>query len=257
MTGRAELTRTLAGEGFIAAAEEADELLAAAHGDGELLAAMLARRLRGEPLAWVTGTTTFCGVTVRVDPGVYVPRWHTELVAQRAAARLPDHGVGVDLCTGSGAVATVLMNAHPSARVVGTDVDARAVACARANGVEAYAGDLFAPLPGELAGCVDVIVAVVPYVPTSELSLLQRDTFTFESRVPYDGGGDGGDVLRRVVASAPRYLRPRGALVLELGGDQATRLAPDLRRHGFTRLATIVDDDGDVRGVEATLGARG
>jgi len=75
--------------------------------------------------------------------------------------------------------------------VVATDSDGRAVTCARANGVEAYCGDLFAPLPGALDGRVDLVVAVAPYVPTSALALLQRDTLTFESPLSYDGGPDG------------------------------------------------------------------
>lgn len=209
------------------------------------------RRRTGEPLAWITGSAEFCGLAVRVDPGVYVPRWQTEELARRAADALPEDGIAVDVCTGSGAIATVLLSRRPRATVLATDVDERAVACARANGVDAHVGDLFAPLPGALAGRVDVVVGVVPYVPTSELHLLQRDTFTFESRVPYDGGADGLGVLRRAVAGSAHVLRAGGALLLELGGDQAEALAPDLRAHGFTDVATLRDEDGDVRGVTA------
>jgi release factor glutamine methyltransferase len=247
------LTALLAGHGFIAADEEADELLARAAGDDALLAAMVERRLAGEPLAWITGSAEFCGIAVRVDPGVYVPRPQSEQLALRAVERLPGDGVAVDLCTGAGAIAATLMARRPRARVVACDLDERAVACARANGVEAYAGDLFAPLPPALAGAVDVVVGVVPYVPTPDLSLLQRDTLTFESPLSYDGGYDGGDLLRRAVAGAPGFLRRGGALLLELGGDQADLLREDLARHGFVVASTLVDEDGDVRGVEATL----
>ena len=187
-----------------------------------------------------------------VAPGVYVPRPHTELIAQRAVARCPGDGVAIDLCTGCGALAATLAAERPRARVLATDLDQRAVACARANGVDARAGDLFAPLPGGLDGTVDVVAAVVPYVPTDELRLLQRDTFAFESATAYDGGPDGADVLRRVVAGAPRLLRPGGALVLELGGDQARLLTPELERGGFTCVSVLLDEDGDLRGVEAT-----
>ena len=253
----AGLTGLLEEGGFVAADEEAAELLAAAGGDRARLAALVARRLTGEPLAWVTGTVEFCGLTLRVDAGAYVPRWHSEPVAERAAARLPDGGVAVDLCTGTGAVAAVLRARRPAARVVATDLDPRAVACARANGVEAYAGDLFAGLPpavaAAVAGRADVVVGVVPYVPTPALPLLQRDTLTFESALAYDGGADGTAVLRRAVAGAARHLRPGGALVLELGGDEADALAGDLHTHGFTPAAVITDEDGDPRGIEATL----
>jgi release factor glutamine methyltransferase len=257
----AELTEVLERAGFVAAGEEAAELLQAAglagggnDSRGARLEEMVARRLTGEPLAWITGNVRFCGLDLRVHRGVYVPRWQSEQIARRAAARLPDHGVAVDLCTGCGAVAAVLRAAHPRARVVGTDVDGRAVACARENGVEAYEGDLLDPLPADLRrpGVVDLVVGVVPYVPTPDLDLLPRDTLTFESTTSYDGGPSGTAVLRRAVAAAPTVLRPGSALVLELGGDEADALADDLEANAFRDIAVLRDEDGDMRGIEAT-----
>jgi release factor glutamine methyltransferase len=145
------------------------------------------------------------------------------------------------------------MAEHPGACVVASDIDQRAVACATANGVEAYVGDLFAPLPPMLKGRVDVVVGIVPYVPTSALSLLQRDTLAFESPLAYDGGGDGTEILRRVLIDSLGFLRPGGALLLELGGEQADALADDLARLGYVDVAELVDEDDDVRGMEATL----
>jgi release factor glutamine methyltransferase len=246
------LAALLAAAGFVAADEEVDELLERAAGDDALLDALVARRLTGEPLAWITGSVTFCGLVVRVDPGVYVPRWQTEALALRAAGRLPPDGVAIDVCTGSGALARTLMDRRPGARVVACDVDERAVACATANGVEAYRGDLLDPVPRALAGRVDVLAGVVPYVPTPELGLLQRDTFTFESELSYDGGPDGLGILRRVLTDSPRFLRPGGALLLELGGEQADALAGDLARLGYGDVCVLTDEDGDVRGIEAT-----
>jgi len=241
-----DLEALLARNGFVAPDEEAAELRAAAGGDRARLDAMVARRLTGEPLAWITRSVEFCGRAIRVDPGVYVPRWHTEALAWRAVARLPADGVAIDLCTGCGAIATVLKAERPDARVLASDVDERAVACARSNGVEAYAGDLFAPLPPVRA---DVVAGVVPYVPTADLPLLQRDTFTFETALAYDGGDDGLAILRRAVAGAREVLRPGGALLLEFGGRQADALALD----GYTELTLVRDEEGDVRGIEATL----
>lgn len=248
------LAALLSSAGFVASEEEANELLMCAAGDVEVLTALIERRLTGEPLAWVTGNVSFCGSTFRVDPGVYVPRWQSERLARRAAERLPINGVAVDLCTGTGAVAATLMNARPRARVVATDVDGRATTCATTNGVEAYCGDLFDPLPLALEGCVDVVVGVVPYVPTPALSLLPRDTLAFESTLSYDGGPDGTDALRRVLADSPRFLRTGGAVLLELGGAQADLLGDDLSRLGYNDVEVLIDDDGDVRGIEATLG---
>jgi release factor glutamine methyltransferase len=251
--GRAELAELLARAGFVAAQEEADELLARTAGDGALLDALVARRLTGEPLAWITGSVVFCDLEIRVDPGVYVPRWQSEQLARGAGARLPAAGSAIDLCTGSGAIAKTLMTCCPGARVVACDLDERAVACARANGVEVYHGDLFEPLPDTLRGCVDVVVGVVPYVPTPELAFLQRDTFAFESALAYDGGEDGTRYLRRVLTEGRCFLRPGGALLLELGGEQAAALEADLARLGYVDRTVLVDEDGDVRGIEATI----
>ena len=253
---REALAALLGGAGFVAAPEEADELLARARGNDVLLSALVERRLTGEPLAWIVGSVSFCGLDVRVDPGVYVPRRQSEPLARRAVERLPGDGVAIDLCTGSGAIAKLLMAERPGARVVASDVDARAVACAAATGVDVYRGDLFAPFPRELEGNADVVVGVVPYVPTLELPLLQRDTLTFETPLAYDGGDDGAGILRRALNDGRRWLRPGGALLLELGGGQADLLAADLARLGYTGVTVLVDDEGDVRGIEADLGDR-
>ena len=250
----AQLTSRLAAAGFVSAHEEAGELLDRAGADAALLELLVTRRMTGEPLGWIIGSTTFCDLVIHLDPGVYVPRWQSEPLACRAAERLPERGVAIDLCTGSGAIAKTLSVAHPQARVVASDVDERSVACARSNGVDAFVGDLFAPLPGDLEAVTDVVVAVVPYVPTPELPLLQRDTFTFEGTLSYDGGPDGTDLLRRVLVEATRFLRRGGALLLELGGEQVELIRGDLQRHGYGDIRVMVDEDGDVRGVEATLG---
>lgn len=239
--------------GFVAADQEASELVAAAGGDAGLLGALLARRLTGEPLAWITGSSWFCGLRIRVDPGVYVPRWHSQQLARNAVERLPAAGIALDLCTGTGAIATVLRTACPKARVLATDLHEPAVFCAAANGVEVYRGDLFSPLPDAVKGHVDVVVAVVPYVPTPALAVLQRDTLAFESSLSYDGGPDGTEVLRRVLAGGPSYLRRGGALLVELGGAQAEALQGDLERLGFVEVVVLHDQDGDVRGLAATF----
>jgi len=238
-----ELAARLAAAGFVAARDEAVELLDCAAGDGPLLESLVRRRLTGEPLAWITGSVVFCGLRLRVDPGVYVPRWQSEPLARRAVERLPEDGVAIDLCTGAGAIAGVLHHARPGARIV---------ACAAANAVDVCRGDLFAPVPRRLEGSVDIVVGVVPYVPTAALPLLARDTLTFESPRSYDGGGDGTEILRRVLADSPGFLRPGGALLLELGGEQADQLRPDLARHGYGDVTVLLDDDGDARGIEAT-----
>lgn len=251
-----EVTGALRRAGCVAAEDEAEELVQAAGPDpagrdAGRLAAMVARRCTGEPLAWIVGTAPFCGLRVAVHPGVYVPRPQTEAMARWAVRCLPPGGTAVDLCTGSGAVAVVLARARPGAAVLATEADPVAAACARANGLTVLDGDLDAPLPPSLAGSVDVVTAVVPYVPTPELHLLPRDVLAHEPRAALDGGPDGCALLRRAVAAGARLLRPGGWLVLELGGDQAGLLAPDLAAAGFGPAAVLRDEDGDDRAVAA------
>ncbi len=247
LTG-AEIAGRLARAGCVAADEAAAELVAHATGSSQL-EAWVGRRETGEPLAWITGRTTFCGHELRVDPGVYVPRPQTEVLARRAAALLArTAGRAVDLCTGSGAVAAHLQRKVPHARVVGIDLDKAAVRCASGNGVVAVLGDLGAALR---SGCFDVVAAVAPYVPTEHLDLLPRDVLAYEPSGALDGGVGGTVVLNRVIGEAARLLRPGGWLVLELGGDQDELVLPELARAGFTAVQTWHDAYGDLRGLSA------
>ncbi len=240
--------------GCIAPCEEADELIEAAAGHPDVLDELVSRRTRGEPIAWLTGTVTFCGVELLVAPGVYVPRWQTEPLALRAATLLPSTGMAVDLCTGAGAIAAVLAAAVPTAQVLATELDDNAAQCARRNGVEVYEGFLDDPLPRELEHRVDVLTAVVPYVPTDSLRLLPRDVQVFEPRLALDGGVDGTDLLVEVVRRSAGWLSPGGWLLLELGGDQAEPIGRLLQELGFEGVDVMTDEDGDPRVICAQLG---
>ena len=234
--------------GCVAPDEEAEELVAAAP-DDDALEAWIRRRERGEPLSWITGTTRFCGRTLRVDPGVYVPRSQSEELARRASALLAAHGGwAVDLCTGAGAIAAHLAAEAPGARVVGVDIDMRAAVCARRNGVHAVLGDLDRPLRPR---AFDVVTAVAPYVPTAELRLLPADVQRHEPRLALDGGADGLDLVRRIVVAAARLLRAGGWLLVELGGEQDQALSPTLAASGFSPATPWFDEDGGLRGVAA------
>lgn len=251
---RVSVTQRLTQAGCIAALEEADELIRAAAGNAEVLDDLVARRSNGEPIAWLTGAITFCGVALFVAPGVYVPRRQTEPLARRAVRCLPPTGVAVDLCTGSGAVAAVLAAAVPTARVLATELDTNAVNCARRNGVEVFEGFLDDPLPRALEHRVDVMTAVVPYVPTDALRLLPRDVQRYEPRLALDGGADGTDLLAEVVRRSIRWLHPGGWLLMELGGDQAEPIRRLLEDVGFERVEVMTDEDGDPRAICARLG---
>ncbi len=97
----------------------------------------------------------------------------------------------------------------------------------------------------------DVVTAVAPYVPTVELRVLPADVQRYEPRVALDGGADGLQLVRRVIAAAATLLRPGGWLLLELGGDQDRALAPTFAASGFDLVTPWCDDDGDLRGTAA------
>jgi release factor glutamine methyltransferase len=247
----ARVIRALAEGGCVAPDAEAHALFRAVGEGAGPIEDLIDRRLRGEPLAWITGSVDFCGIRVNIDSGVFVPRPHTQALAARAVSLLPDAGIAVDLCTGSGAVAAVLGSARPRATVLAVDIDPIAVACARRNDVDAVAGDLDEPLPSSFRGRVDVMTAVVPYVPTDELRLLPRDVLAHEPRRALDGGPEGTVLLRRAAEAAARLLRVGGNVLLEIGGDQAREIASTLTAFGFTGIRVHRDGDGDDRAIEA------
>jgi release factor glutamine methyltransferase len=176
----------------------------------------------------VLGWTEFAGLRIEVDPGVFIPRPQTEALAEHAASLAPR--VALDLFAGSGAIACVVKARNPSARVVAAELDPLALACARRNGkrygVEVVAADVDQGVPPELEGQVDVLTANVPYVPTSELDFVPHEG---EPDAALNGGNDGLDWVRRTAAIAPRWLRPRGALLIELaeGADLSHLLIGD------------------------------
>jgi release factor glutamine methyltransferase len=246
-----EAVRRLTAAGCVAPAEEAEELAVAARGDDETLAALVGRRSTGEPLAWITGRAAFCGRSVLLAAGVYVPRWQSGPLAERAAALLPLAGRAIDLGTGSGAIACLLLDRRPGASVIGTELDPVAARCARQNGVTVAEGDLFEAVPASWEGTVDVVIAVLPYVPTGEIAYLPRDVLAFEPKAALDGGDDGLEVVRRAVSESRRWLRSGGHLLIEVGGDQPDALVPILEGAQFGSVRITCDADGDPRGVEA------
>ena len=184
------------------------------------------RRVSGVPLEYVLGWAEFCGIRVRVDPGVFVPRHRTEFLVSQAIglARMTASPVVLDLCCGSGALGAALMASLDGVELHASDIDPAAVRCARRNlgaRSQVFEGDLYDPLPVGLRGRVDILAANVPYVPTDEIGMLPPEARLHEARLALDGGGDGLDVLRRVAASAPVWLAPGGHLLVETSERQA------------------------------------
>ncbi|MGW1314207.1 putative protein N(5)-glutamine methyltransferase [Streptomyces sp. NPDC002426] len=226
-------------------AEDEAELLLATAADPAGLAAMLERRVAGLPLEHVLGWAEFCGLRIEVDPGVFVPRRRTEFLVRQAEALAPDRAVVVDLCCGTGALGTALASSLREVELHAADVEPAAVRCARRNvGARGtvHEGDLFAPLPPSLRGRVDVLLANVPYVPTEDVGLLPAEARIHEPLVALDGGGDGLDVMRRVVAEATDWLAPGGSLLMETSERQAARAEETVGSGGLTARVVVSEE---------------
>jgi release factor glutamine methyltransferase len=209
--------------------------------DGRDIESLVVRRERGEPLAHVLGWVSFGGLTVEVDPGVFVPRPQTVTLAEHAASLHPS--VALDLFSGAGAIASLIAARDPSARVIAAELDVRE--CLRGNavryGFEVFESDVDAGVPVELEGRVDVLTANVPYVPTSELEYVPHDG---EPASALDGGDDGLDWTRRLLACAPRWLASDGVLLTEVARHQVDAVGAIADAHGFcvAQLTDRVDD---------------
>jgi release factor glutamine methyltransferase len=205
--------------------------------------ALIARRVEGEPVQYLTGRRDFYGRTFQVDSRVLIPRPETELLVEAVLRALPEGGTPrlLDVATGSGCIAVTLAAERPEATVVATDVDAGCCALARANAeaagvsarVDVREGDLFTPVAPEAT--FDVVVSNPPYVRTGELGGLQAEVRR-EPRLALDGGPEGLSVLVRVVEGAFAHLLPGGLLALEIGEEQGAAVRDLLQSHGYAAV---------------------
>jgi release factor glutamine methyltransferase len=236
-----DLVARLRAAGCVFAEDEARLLLEAATNPLEL-ATMAARRAAGVPLEHVLGWAAFLGLRIAVDPDVFVPRRRTEFLARQAIRLARPGAVVVDLCCGSGAMAAAIAVAVPDVDLSAADIEPAAVRCARRNVHGAvYEGDLYDALPNRLRGRIEVLVVNVPYVPTDEVALLPPEARVYEPLVALDGGADGLDVLRRVVAGAGEWLAPGGHVLFELSPRQLPAAVALLAAAGLT--TDVVTDD--------------
>ncbi|MFE7799140.1 putative protein N(5)-glutamine methyltransferase [Nocardia sp. NPDC057440] len=251
-TESTDLVVRLRAAGCVFAEEEAALLAAAAAETGADLERLVAQRVSGIPLEHLLGWTEFHGMRVLVAPGVFVPRQRTGFLVDEAAelARAHDRPVVVDLCCGSGALglalATTLADAGLSIELAAADIEPAAVECARRNlapiGAAVYEGDLFEPLPRELRGRIDILLANTPYVPSEEIAQMPPEARDYEPRSALDGGPDGLDIFRRVVEAAGSWLAPGGHLLVESSAAQAPTATAVLIDQGFAARTAESED---------------
>ncbi len=213
--------------------------------------ALVARRARQEPVAYILGEWGFRHLTLSVDSRALIPRPETEVVVERALAHLRgiEHPRVLDVGTGSGAIALAIADEHPDARVTAIDVSPDALALARENAartgltIELLEHDLRAGLPG---GPYELVVSNPPYVEPDELPTLMPDVREYEPHVALVGSGATEAVARKALD----VLAPGGWIVLEVGDGQATATAALLGGLDYTDVSTTPDLTGRDRVVE-------
>ncbi len=263
------LWHTAAGQPKSAVAAADGALPALDAGTRARLDDLVAERLRGVPLAHLTGRQSFLGLELICAPAALVPRRETELLAGEAIAcarALLDAGATppllvVDACTGSGNIALAIASAIPAARVYGADLSEEAVALARRNAaaldladrVRFEAGDLLAPFDtGDFVGRVDLLTCNPPYISSTKVGQMADEIAAHEPRLAFDGGPLGVTILMRLLQDAPRWLRPGGWLAFEVGAGQGGPIVRRVRGNdAFDEVRELKNEAGEVRAVLA------
>lgn len=229
-------------------------------GPDELAAfkALVQRRARREPVAYVLGVKEFYGRPFEVGPGVFIPRPETELLVQLALQALPENGRALDLCCGSGAVGVSLAAERPDAAVDLVELSQAPFETATRNAgrhapgrARVLRGDLFAPLGAPTR--YDAVVANPPYIPRDDARTLAPDILDHEPHEALFGGADGLDVIRRIVAAAPQWLSAGGFFGMEIDPPQAGRVAGLCAQAGLADPRVVQD----LAGLDRHVVARG
>ena len=254
---------------FLMKEEEADKETEEAYFE------LIAERASRIPLQHITGKQEFMGFDFKVSPDVLIPRQETEVLVTEAAKLLRDERKAagerqkargglfklfgapptqdvLDLCCGSGAIGISLAKICEDVSVTATDISDAALALAKANAkanhteIEFLQGDLFEPLKdtakGKLVRSYDLIISNPPYVKSSLIALLQEEVKNHEPLLALDGGADGLDYYRRIIAEAPTYLKNDGWLMLEIGYDQGEDLRSLISKEGCYSEPEIIRD---------------
>lgn len=217
---------------------------------------LVARRAAHVPAAHLTGTRGFWTLDLIVTPDVLIPRADSETLIEAALAALPDRPSVrrvLDLGTGSGALLLAVLSEFPTAIGLGVDRSPAALAVARANAAWAGLADRALFVCGDWSAALDegfdLVLANPPYVPSGDIAGLEPEVRDHDPRVALDGGVDGLDAYRAILADLPRILLPDGVAVLELGAGQAA----DVSQVAAARRLALVELRQDLGGVARAM----
>lgn len=219
------------------------------------------RRGRREPVAYIRGRKEFLGREFHVANGALVPRPETELMAETAIEALEGASEPhlAELCCGTGAPGISVALAYPGSRLLLSDISEGALEVAGRNiglhglggRAEAVLSDLFGSWPSSLEGGFDLIMANPPYIRTGDIASLEPEIAVHEPRIALDGGADGLGFYGRIAEGALRWLKPGGAIVLEMGAGQSDSVRGILEKAGYGGISVRKDLLGIDRVAEA------
>lgn len=224
-------------------------------GEYEQYLELISRRQQREPLAYIVGEQEFMGLPFRVSPHVLIPGQDTENLVEEAMRELTDGSRILDLCTGSGCILLSLLQYSNSNSGVGTDLSREALAVAEENGkrlgladrVAWLQGDLFEALKDRPEERFDLIISNPPYIPTEVIGTLEPEVKDREPFMALDGGPDGLDFYRRILAEAWKHLCISGAVMLEIGYDQGEAVRQLMEEYGYHDIRILRDYAGNDR----------
>ncbi len=215
----------------------------------------IALRASHQPLQYITGEQEFMGLSFQVSPEVLIPRQDTETLVEQTQRVLKDDDRILDMCTGSGCILISLLHENKTCQGMGVDIAETSIALARENAKknDVQAEWLVSDLFSDVYGVFDVIVSNPPYIATAVLQELMPEVIEHEPKRALDGHEDGLYFYRQIIADAPKFLKPGGWILFEIGYDQGESVPTLLTEAGFTEITVIKDYNGNDRVVRARL----
>lgn len=230
---------------------------------------LLARRSGGTPLAHLTGRQSFAGLEMLCGPGALIPRRETELLARTAMELLAatvapgEASFAIDVCTGSGNVALALAASDEKLTVLAADISTDALTLAVANANHLGLGSRVTFMPSDLFNALDtpenhhraaIITCNPPYIASAKVPAMAEEISQHEPRLAFDGGAFGLTIISRLLADAPRFLRPGGSLCFEVGAGNGRFVADRIGRNAaYVGIRQIMDENGVVRVLTASV----
>jgi len=224
--------------------------------DADTFMKLANRRALGEPVQYIIGSAPFYGLEFIVNPSVLIPRFDTEVLVEEVLKAVKEDDKILDLCTGSGCIAVSIKKYKPGAQIYASDISMDAIKIAKGN-AEANDTDItfiHSDLLDNVGDGYDIIVSNPPYIKTAVIEGLDDIVKKHEPYIALNGGTDGLDYYKRIVADSRTHLKQGGRLMMEIGYDQGEELKELLKEAGYSNIEIKKDLSGNDRVAMAVFG---